>query len=81
MISATATGSPDHLLWYVRKDSPIKTVQDPAGKSVSFSLPGSSTNLIAQKVVDASGTKAKLVSTGSMPATTTAVMSGQVDVG
>lgn len=80
IISAEATGSPD-ISWFVKKDSPIKSPKDLEGKSVGYSRPGSSSHLIAQKVVDDAGVKAKLVSTGGPPATLTAVMSGQVDVG
>lgn len=80
IIAGAATGSPD-ISWFVKKDSPIKTVKDLEGKSVAFSRPGSSSHLIAQKVVDAAGVKAKLVPTGGPPATLTAVMSNQVDVG
>ena len=80
VISASCTGSPD-IGYFVKGASPIKSAKDLEGKSVAFSRPGSSTNLIAQKIVDASGVKAKLVSTGGAPATLTAVMSGQVDVG
>jgi NitT/TauT family transport system substrate-binding protein len=80
IVSASMTGSPD-LWWYVRQDSPIKSMKDTNDKSVSFSRVGSSTHLLAIDLAAHAGTKPKLVSTGGMPATLTQVMSGQVDVG
>src|SRR5215207_8613220 len=43
-IGATMTGGHD-LLWYVKADSPIKTMKDAVGKSVAYSTNGSSTHL------------------------------------
>jgi NitT/TauT family transport system substrate-binding protein len=80
VVSSASTGSSD-LQFFVKKDSPIKSAKDLDGKSVAYSRPGSSSNLVAQKLVDGAGVKAKLVSTGGAAATLTAVMSGQVDVG
>lgn len=80
IISAAMTGSPD-LWWYVRQDSPIKSMKDTSDKSVSFSRVGSSTHLLAIDLATHAGAKPKLISTGGMPATLTQVMSGQVDVG
>ena len=45
IISAEATGAPD-AFWYARPESGIKSIKDTAGKTVAFSSPGSSTNLI-----------------------------------
>ena len=45
IISPEATGSPD-IFWYVKAASPIKSMKDLHGKTVSFSNPGSSSNLI-----------------------------------
>jgi NitT/TauT family transport system substrate-binding protein len=80
LLSSEMTGAPD-LLWYVRADSPIKSLQDLEGKTVAYSRPGSSSNQIAAALVKLSGKNAKLVSTGGPPATLTQVMSGQIDVG
>lgn len=80
LLSSEMTGAPD-LYWYVRADSPIKSLKDLQGKTFAFSRPGSSSNLVAAALVRKSGTNAKLVSTGGPPATLTQVMSGQIDVG
>src|SRR5499426_631344 len=46
IISAEATGAPD-AFWYARPESGIQNIRDTNGKTVAFSSPGSSTNLIA----------------------------------
>ena len=71
----------DNELWYVRADSPIKTVKDLDGKTMVYSSPGSTSHIAAQYILKTSGVKAKLVSVGGMAASRTAVMSGQVDTG
>ena len=80
MISAQMTGSPD-LYWYVRADNPARGFKDLAGKTVGFSRPGSSSNLIAAALAKTAGIEVKLISTGGPAATLTQVMSGQVDAG
>lgn len=80
LISSEMTGASD-LYWYVKADSPIKSLADLEGKTVAYSRPGSSSNTIAAALVKLSGKHAKLVSAGGAPATLTQVMSGQIDVG
>jgi len=80
IISAEATGAPD-AFWYARPESGIKTIKDTNGKSVAFSSPGSSTNLIILQLVSQEKVTPKLVPTGGLPATLTQVMTGQIDVG
>ena len=80
IISAEATGAPD-ALWYARPESGIKTIKDTAGKTVAFSSPGSSTNLIILQLISQEKVTPKLVPTGGLPGTLTQVMTGQVDVG
>ena len=80
IISAEATGVPD-AFWYARPESGIKTIKDTAGKTVAFSSPGSSTNLIILQLVNQENVAPKLVPTGGLPGTLTQVMTGQVDVG
>lgn len=80
IIASSMTGSSD-LYWYVKADSEIQSMDDTEGKSVSFSRPGSSTNLVAVKLVTAAGTNAEMIPTGGPAATMTQVMSGQIDVG
>jgi NitT/TauT family transport system substrate-binding protein len=80
IIGSEMRGAGD-LFWYVKADSPIKTLKDAEGKSMGFSRPGSSSNLVAQQLAAKNGVSVKLVSTGAMPATRTQVMSGQIDLG
>jgi NitT/TauT family transport system substrate-binding protein len=79
-VSAEATGATD-AFWYARPESGIKTIKDTAGKTVAFSSPGSSTNLIILQLTSQEKATPKLVPTGGLPGTLTQVMSGQVDVG
>jgi NitT/TauT family transport system substrate-binding protein len=62
-------------------DSGITSLADTNGKTVAFSSPGSSTNLILLQLVHQAKVTPKLVATGGAPATLTQVMSGQIDVG
>jgi NitT/TauT family transport system substrate-binding protein len=80
IISAEATGAPD-AFWYARPESGIKSIKDTNGKTVAFSSPGSSTNLILLQLVAQEKVTPKLVGTGGAPGTLTQVMSGQIDVG
>jgi len=80
IISAEATGAPD-AFWYARPESGISSIRDTNGKSVAFSSPGSSTNLIILQLVAQEKVAPKLVPTGGLPATLTQVMTGQIDVG
>ena len=80
IIGAETTGASD-LYWYVRADSPIRTLQDFSGHTVAYSTSGSSTQAVMTAMVRQHGLKARLVATGSPVATLTQVMSGQVDVG
>src|SRR4030088_535343 len=81
IIGAEATGAGD-LYWYVKVDSPIKTLKDFSGKSVAFSTVGASTHGVVTAFVKENDlTDTKLTATGSPPATLTMLMSGQIDVG
>lgn len=81
IISAEMTGAHE-LFWYVKSDSPYKTLKDvPEGKTVSFSSPGSSSNLILLTLLRQAGSKAKPLAVGGAPASYTQTMTGQVDVG
>lgn len=80
VISAQMTGASE-LYWYARAESGIRSLKDAAGKTVAFSSPGSSSNLIALALVKKAGVAAQLVATGGAPATLTQVMTGQIDVG
>ena len=80
VISAEGTGAAD-AFWYAPTASGIKSLKDTSGKTVAFSSPGSSTNLILLQLVKQAGSTPKLVPTGGAPATYTQVMTGQIDVG
>jgi NitT/TauT family transport system substrate-binding protein len=80
IIGAETTGAAD-LFWYVKADSPIKTLKDTDGKTLAYSTNGSSTHGIVTAFIKQYDLKAKPVATGSPSSTLTQVMSGQVDVG
>jgi NitT/TauT family transport system substrate-binding protein len=80
VIGAEITGAGD-LYWYVKADSPIKTLNDTNGKSIAYSTNGSSTHGVVTAFIKQYGLSANATATGGPPATLTAVMSGQVDVG
>jgi NitT/TauT family transport system substrate-binding protein len=80
IISAEATGAAE-AFWYARTESGIKSLKDTTGKTVAFSSPGSSTNLVLLQLVKAAGSSPNMVPTGGAPATYTQVMTGQIDVG
>ena len=72
----------DDLYWYVKADSPIKSLKDAtADHTIAYSTSGSSSNNIVIAFVQELGIKAKPTKTGGPPGTMTAVMSGQVDIG
>ncbi len=80
VIGAETTGAGD-LYWYVKSDSPIKTLKDTEGKTISYSTNGSSTHGIVTAFMKQYSLKAKPTATGGPPGTLTQVMSGQIDVG
>jgi len=81
IIAPAFTGTGD-LYWYVKADSPIKSLKDlTSSNTIAYSTNGSSSNNIVVAFVEELGAKAKPTATGSPPGTLTAVMSGQVDVG
>ena len=80
IISAETTGAKD-LYWYVKADSPIKTLKDTDGKTLAYSTNGSSTHGIVTAFMKQYDLKAKPTAMGGPAANLTAVMSGQVDVG
>jgi NitT/TauT family transport system substrate-binding protein len=73
-------GAPD-LYWYVRTDSPIQKVADFNGKTVAYSLTGSSSHAALLALIAQDKLSAKPTSTGNITSTITQVMTGQVDVG
>jgi NitT/TauT family transport system substrate-binding protein len=80
IISAETTGASD-LYWYVKADSPIKTLKDTDGKTLAYSTSGSSTHGIVTAFIKQYELKAKPTAMGGPAQNLTAVMTGQVDVG
>ena len=75
------TGTGD-LYWYVKAESPLKSLKDATPQNtVAYSTSGSSSNDIVLGFVDELGLKAKPTATGSPAGTLTQVMSGQIDIG
>ena len=80
VIGAETTGAGD-LYWYVKADSPIKTLKDTDDKILAYSTNGSSTHGVVKAFIDEYKLKAKPTAMGGPAANITAVMSGQIDVG
>ncbi len=80
IIGSNFTGG-KQLFWYVRVDSPIKSLKDAAGKTVSYSTNGSSTHISVLALKKFTGVDFVPTQTGSAQASYTQVMSGQIDVG
>lgn len=80
VIGAETTGAND-LYWYVKADSPIKSLKDTDGKILAYSTNGSSTHGIVTAFMKQYDLKAKPTAMGGPAANLTAVMSGQIDVG
>ncbi len=80
IIGSEMIGGPD-LYWYVPANSPIKKVEDFNGKTVAFSLTGSSSHAGLLALIAQYKLTARPTSTGNIAATITQTMTGQVDVG
>jgi NitT/TauT family transport system substrate-binding protein len=81
IIAGEATGTAEY--YFVKADSPVKKdFKDVAPTmTLAYSTNGSGTHITALRFMKEYGFAAKLVATGSVPATFTQVMSGQVDIG
>src|ERR1041385_3742259 len=80
VISAETTGAKD-LYWFVKADSPIKSLKDTDGKTLAYSTNGSSTHGVVKAFMKQYDLKAQPTAMGGPPANLTAVMSGQIEVG
>ncbi len=81
IISAEMTGVPD-LYLFAKAGSGIKSLNDAHGKTVAYSNPGSSSNLVVLALLKYAGiTDAKPIAAGGMQGIFTQVMSGQIDIG
>ncbi len=91
VLGAYAKGAPIRIIgsesvgedayWYVRPDSPVKSMKDMAGRTIAYSTTGSSTHAAVLSFIDIYKVDAKPVATGGFPGTWTQVMSGQIDAG
>ena len=81
IIAGEATGTAEY--YFVRADSPVQ--KDFKGvrpeMTLAYSTNGSGTHITALRFMKEQNFQAKLVATGTVPATFTQVMSGQVDIG
>jgi NitT/TauT family transport system substrate-binding protein len=80
LIGSEMTGAPE-LYWYVRAQSAVRTIADFNDKTIAYSLTGSSSHAAVLALIQQYKLTAKPVSTGSIQATVTQTMTGQVDVG
>ena len=80
IIGSEMIGSPD-LYWYVKPESPVRSVADFAGKTVGYSQNGSSSHAGLLELLAQNNIKATPVSVGSTTATLPQAMSGQIDIG
>jgi NitT/TauT family transport system substrate-binding protein len=80
IIGGSYTGG-SQVFWYVPANSPIKSPQDLAGKTVAYSTQGSSTHAGVLALKKYYKVDFKPTQTGNAAATMTATMSGQVDCG
>ena len=79
IVMVAATGN--ELFWYVKADSPYRSIQDMSGRTLGYSQAGSSTHMSVLDIIAATKVNAKPASVGSPPDSFTAVMTGQVDAG
>jgi NitT/TauT family transport system substrate-binding protein len=81
VLCAAFTGTGD-LYWYVRADSPLKSLADATERnSIAYSTNGSSSHNLVLAFARELGAKAKPTATGGPPSTYTQVMSNQIDIG
>jgi NitT/TauT family transport system substrate-binding protein len=80
IIAGEATGTAEY--YFVRGQSPVRSMRDiTPDMTFAYSTNGSGTHITALRFLKEYGIAPKLVATGSVPATFTQVMSGQIDVG
>lgn len=84
IVSAEARGLGD-IFWHVKADSPVKKIDDLAGRKIGYSNPGASSHMATLVLADWLKSK-KLKApeptpAGSPPEQFTAVMTGQIDAG
>jgi NitT/TauT family transport system substrate-binding protein len=71
--------------WYVQSNTPMRKLEDLAGKKVAYSRPGASSHMAVMAIADQIKVKglkpAEPVSLGGIPEVYTAVRTGQADAG
>jgi NitT/TauT family transport system substrate-binding protein len=80
VIGGSFTGV-DDLFYYVRADSPLKTMGEATGRTIAISSTGSAGHIIALALAEHFGVNLTPQVTGSYPSTLTQVMTAQVDIG
>src|SRR6266481_3847315 len=80
IIGSAMIGSPD-TYWFVPANSPIRSLNDASGKTISFSQNGSSSHTALLALLEQYKVDAKPVATGGHPQTLTMAMTGQIDIG
>jgi NitT/TauT family transport system substrate-binding protein len=81
IFGASFTGMGD-IFWYVKADSPIKSLKDTTDRNtIAYSTNGATSHSVVLAFGAELGVKAKPTATGGPPATLTQVMSGQIDIG
>jgi len=80
MVGASFTGARDQL-YYVRADSPIRSMRDADGKTIAISTSGSSSNMLALALAKHFRIHLVPIATGNYSSTFTQVMTKQVDIG
>jgi NitT/TauT family transport system substrate-binding protein len=80
LIGGEMIGAPE-LYWYVRSDSAVRSIADFNERTIAYSLTGSSSHAAVLALIQQYRLSARPVSTGSIQATVTQTMTGQVDIG
>jgi NitT/TauT family transport system substrate-binding protein len=80
IVGSAMIGSPD-TYWFVPANSPIRSLNDASGKTISYSQNGSSSHTALLALLEQYKVDAKPVATGGHPQTLTMTMTGQIDIG
>lgn len=80
-IAANGTTGSAEIFWYVKSDSPIRSIRDCTGRSIACAAPGAPTQSLARELAATFRIEPLLVPTGDAAATLARVMARQVDVG
>ena len=84
VIVGAGTQSVADQMWVVKKDSPLKSIKDLAGKKIGYTAPASVSNMVILMALKANGMTAQqvtLMPAGDLGANLSAVSSGAVEAG